>query len=213
MVEVWRYVWSEQVFHTRTDKPNALYCGEVRSVGCNLTAADRTLRKVQQITPPSPLHASETGLQRHRLPQPDHQDSRSGQTGGGRREAGELLRSAHLHAVTQPAHHGQVRTPPRRPSPPAALNDLVIDQAAASFFSQISDPHGFTTLHHQTQPAQLPALTHGHPAREAPRGRLRHAPGGQVAPGLLQVRRPADEGRSGKLQRLFAGCLLGGKMD
>lgn len=71
-----------------------------------------TLRGSADHAPPP--HASETGLQRHRLPQPDHQDSRSGQTGGGGREAGELLRSAHLHAVTQPAHHRQVRTPPRR---------------------------------------------------------------------------------------------------
>lgn len=57
-----------------------------------------------------------------------------------------------------------------------------------SFFLQISDPHGATTLHYQTQPAELSAFTHGHSAREAPRGRLLHAPGRQVAPGLLQVR-------------------------
>lgn len=53
---------------------------------------------------------------------------------------------------------------------------------------QISDPHGTAALHHQAEPAQLPALAHGHSAREAPRGRLRHSLGWQVAPGLLQVR-------------------------
>jgi len=52
---------------------------------------------------------------------------------------------------------------------------------------QIPDPHGPPALHHQTQPAELPALTHGHAAPEAAPGRLRHAHGGQVAPGLLQV--------------------------
>lgn len=53
---------------------------------------------------------------------------------------------------------------------------------------QISDPHGTAALHHQAKPAQLPALAHGHSAREAPRGRLRHPLGWQVALGLLQVR-------------------------
>lgn len=50
------------------------------------------------------------GLQWHRLPQPNHQDAHAGQAGSRRRHAGELLCSAHLHAITQPAHHGQVVT-------------------------------------------------------------------------------------------------------
>lgn len=49
-----------------------------------------------------------TGLQRHRLPQPHPQDPHPGQAGGGGRDAGELLRPAHLHAVPQPADHRQV---------------------------------------------------------------------------------------------------------
>lgn len=55
-------------------------------------------------------HESVAGFQWYRLPQPDHQDSHSGQTGSRRRKIGKLLRSADLHAVTQPAHHRQVQT-------------------------------------------------------------------------------------------------------
>lgn len=54
-------------------------------------------------------------------------------------------------------------------------------------FVQISDPHGAAALDHQTPAAELSAGAHGHSAREAPRGRIRHTHGGKVAPGLLQV--------------------------
>ena len=56
------------------------------------------------------------------------------------------------------------------------------------YFFEISDPHRTAALHHQTQPAELSALQHGHDAREAPGGGLHDAHGGEVAPGLLQVR-------------------------
>lgn len=67
-------------------------------------------------------------------------------------------------------------------------------QQQLSLLWQIPDPHGAAALHHQAEPAQLSAFTLGHSAREAPRGRLCHAPGRQVAPGFLQVRGPPSAG-------------------
>lgn len=68
------------------------------------------------------------------------------------------------------------------------VDNLVQTDNKAFLWIQISDPHWTAALHHQTQPAELSAFTHGHPAREAPPGWLHHTPGRQVAPGLLQVR-------------------------